>query len=713
MVVPVGLLVASLVMYGCVDAHTDADTHEPGTAPSPKEEAARGAEASGPVEFTDLLTLTERMPLAGVSKTLAGMPRQVTLADGGKTQVIAAVKEPGAHLNQTAIALGPDGGAHCTYVTSRLVDEPDRLGNPRRWRTRLHYMRQTPQGWSKPEVLLDDLMAIGRHRLLIAADGTGHVLIGGHNAAARPNALGRAPGESDIVMLTRTPAGDWSPPRSVVTRHDRLRGAFDACLDDRGDIHLVRPMSDRGPSGRGSWRRSHLTCQVCRGGKWTPTRILARMPGRSLSRPRLRWHGGRLHVVAAGQTSGYRRIGSFAGVADDGSGALRLLADHTAFRSVVSTAPAARLVAGVLHYRHNDFTWPCAVLFELEARAGPRAINRAFAFADRTMECSSGWTAPGSALDVDAGGRPFLLNEQAGSVFLLRLTDAGRMEGLCLHAARDNQSRASGLRLFIRHGKLHAFWIVAENRRRQALHGYAGPIPKAGWHDADALLWRSRAGVGLSRSDWRVVLDAVLERARQADRARDITRAVDRYAYVVANRHPAAAFDAVERAMLRLRSLDRAGISEVRRRLHRYAAAHREWFGRRAVGGWPPLRSLMHELKIDPARPPDAPAQGPATVRKLLDTWDLKPFDVPMPSGRVVRVRLERLFVEPPLAGLFHRRPMTEQRLRQRCLERIGQQPAKHIGRTRLFESSGAGDVPPQPVHTLDECADWQLLPAR
>ncbi len=654
-----------------------------------------------------LLRLTEQMSLKAISEGLSATPREVKPLPGGRRAIIASAQRPEDYFGDHDFAIGPDGELHCVFESNSLLNEKDALGNDKRWRCVLYYTRQTKSGWSTPELVMDDLLSINSRKVLIRAQGTVHVLAGGRNGSTKPNAMGLPPGEIDLLIWTRRPDGSWPSPTRCGAPRRGLVCDFDACLDGEGNICVARPgpMTPLPSREREPGRFiSTIEVQVCRKGDWQPPVAMAKVQDRALSHLRVFFKDGRLRLLAAGQ---YGVTGTYVGVADRSCPEMQLLRGGTSFCTTASSAPGQPVLAGALFYpgAFPAFDREGCALLDVTSKDAPIETGRTFAFGDRSIECFSGWGgADAPSLDVDAAGRPYLLAERSGNVFLLRLDDAGKMQGVCIYAARQNDSRAANVRLFIRNGRAIALWTVAEQHRRQAIHCYEGPIPEAGWQDADSLLWRSRAGLGLSREDWQILAGAVLRQARVADWAGDVSRAIDRYLYVLTNQHREFFDLATDRAAMRLASMDEAGVTEVRRRIAGYSKAHPEFLDPKKTH-LVPIPFVIDRLRIKPEAVEELAGMRPqdsATISRVLGNWDCKPLDVSLPSQRLVRVRPER--------AVLKEAQITPQQFKKECAKRLPQQPPQYLGYVKFETGPSVNGI--WTMRALDDLANWEVMPA-
>lgn len=525
-------------------------------------------DAQAVVELTRTLTTVE------ISDRLMAMPRSVVGLADASVEVLER-NAPGMGPWGVTLAVDARGGIDLVFVKTSYVDEHDYLGNPRRGISGIYLLRREPgQPWSAAQTLLSPVVWVNSMKLLVAPDGTLHVLTLVNNTAPEMR-MKVAPGHYDLLHLQRPPGGAWTRPDSIDPVYPKLAHDADAVFDSEGRLHALWT-----PWFGNDTRQvvHHLTYS---NGVW---RMIGTLPGledRNFAHVRVCRSGPRLCALLTGQTTDYKIIDAYASCWNGERWNRPQLVEENVDFSL--TTVSADLL-GCLSRNGNGWQ----IFTPAEGQLKPLAsllLRGAGAYYPEP------WEVPRLAR---VNGEAVGLTTRGCDIYMTHATPKGTAAVPFRTNPGGENAYANAPCLLTTNGRLLAAWGES-NGEQSALCFYESAIPTNSfvWEPLEGLQWRLAAKVGLRRDDRTWLGHAVFEQARAEEKNGRIKAAIERYVYWVAN------FEDHDNS-----SIVFTAISELYRSHGPLlsAAIRRELSRSPSVNGSDQLRDLLRSLENPPQR---------------------------------------------------------------------------------------------------------------
>ncbi len=531
-------------------------------------------DAQAVVELTRTLTTVE------ISDRLKAMPRSVVgLADASVEVLECNAPRHGSW--GVTLAVDVRGGIDLVFVETSYVDEHDYAGNASRSISGIYLLRREPgQPWSPAQTLLSPVVSVNSMKLLVAPDGTLHVLtLVINNAPAMRKKI--APGHYDLLHLQRPPGGAWTRAESVDPVYPELAHDADAVFDSEGRLHaLWTPWF-------GNDTRQVAHHLIYSNSVW---RMIGTLPGladRNFAYVRVCRSGPRLCALLTGQTTDYNKTDAYASCwnGERWSGPT-LVEENINFSLTTDNVD----LLGCLSRNGNGWQ----IFTPAEGQLTPLA---SWLLRGTGAYYPEPWAVPRLAR---VNGEVVGLTKRGGDIYMTHATPKGTVAV----PFRTNLGGANAPCLLTTNGRLLAAW-GERNGEQSTLCFYESAIPtnSFAWEPLEGLQWRLAAKVGLRRDDKTWLGHAVMEQARAEEKNGRIEAAIERYVYWVANFEDHDTYSIVFKAISELyRSHGPLLSAAIRRELSRYPPSQVSERRDASVNGAAQLQGLLQFLENPPQR---------------------------------------------------------------------------------------------------------------
>ena len=583
------LVLAVCVITGCSAVGAPRpQTASDGTATASEARAAPGEAVAvpAPTSSPELKRLITRCVRTGDSSALVQATRMAGFSEisaelAARPAILQPLleKRPGVRTDRlpgevAAAAYGESGDIHVVCVDTQRVDEPDHFGNPTRQRSRAMYLVKRER-WSEPEPLVGDLLHIEGARLVLRKNASVDVLLWGDNTRSTRNAMRVPPGACDVLVMTRQTKGGWTEPLSLLARHPRLIRGIDCTTADGETLGVVWSAYREGLAEILYRRRV--------AGHWEEEQVLPGMPDHSMLCPVLRPLNGGLRIFAIAQTRDARSTSVWELSRSDGQWAEpQMLLGHTRPWDLNTSLPENPFLICALSAPKD--TPGKYVILRANPDGGATPTGEVpVPDSGITVTPGYGWSTPLVAAGPDEV--PYIVMGESGNLYLVRPSRAGP-KAVCLALGSHTKTARADF-VALRGAQLHLAWTVHGDKNSESRYSVR-PLPADGWEDLDAVLWKTRAGRGLTRRDELFLGPYILTKARELEKKPDLVGAIAWYIHIAGGLESARTG-----AVKRLLELHRAGHVEVMQAVLAYVREHPE-----AKKPGHPIRRIMEIMGL-------------------------------------------------------------------------------------------------------------------